>query len=139
VTATTGGITGNTSTTPITTVPGAASQLLVVQSPTANPQSGVSFPTQPTIQLRDANGNSVSSANIGVTATITAGGGTLSGTTTVSTNGSGLATFTNLAISGSTGARTLTFSASGLSSVNAGPLTVSAGSAAQIAVNAGNG
>ncbi|HEU4996224.1 MAG TPA: invasin domain 3-containing protein [Gemmatimonadaceae bacterium] len=131
VTATTGGVTGTSAA--FTTISGTATQLAVILAPSANPQSGVAFPTQPTIQLRDAQGNAVNALNVSVTATITSGGGTLGGTTTVQTDASGLATFTDLSITGFIGARTLTFSASGLSSTTAG-VTLVAGNAAQLTV-----
>ncbi|MEX2179474.1 MAG: invasin domain 3-containing protein, partial [Gemmatimonadaceae bacterium] len=137
VTATTGALTGTTA-APIVTVPGAASQLTVTTTPSANPQAGVDFLTQPVIQLRDANLNAVSAANVSVSATITAGGGTLGGVTTVQTNGSGVATFADLSISGSNGARTVTYSSAGLTAATSSH-TLGSGGASQMAVNAGNG
>jgi len=137
VTATSAGPLTGTSTT-ITTVPGAVSQLTLTQAPTATAQSGVAFAIQPTVQLRDVNGNAVIQANVSVVATITAGGGTLGGVTMVQTDATGLATFTDLAISGANGGRTITFSTSGASGATAG-VTLGAGQAAQMALFAGNG
>jgi adhesin/invasin len=130
VTATSAGPVSGTSAT-ITTVAGAPTQLTVTQAPSATAQSGVPFPVQPTVQMRDANGNPVAQANVNVTATIIAGGGVLSGATTVQSDGTGLATFTDLAISGTNGARTLRFSMSGATPVTA-TVTIVAGTAAQI-------
>ena len=103
----------------------------ITQAPSANAQSGVPFPEQPAIQLLDANGNPVDQSNLNVTATISAGGGAISGATTVQTDANGLATFTDLAISGANGARTLRFSTSGATPITA-PVTIAAGTAAQI-------
>ncbi|HYC53266.1 MAG TPA: invasin domain 3-containing protein [Gemmatimonadaceae bacterium] len=135
VTATTGALSGTSAA--ITTVAGPAAQLLVIQAPTASPQSGVAFPAQPSIQLRDAQGNDVSTANVSVTASMTSGSGALTGSTIAQTNTSGLATFSDLAISGLVGAKTLTFAVSGVGSATAG-ITLTAGPATQIILNAGN-
>src|SRR5207249_8622811 len=95
--------------------------------PSATAQSGVAFAQQPVVQLRDGAGNPVSQAGVTVTAAIATGGGTLGGTLTAATNGSGVASFTNLAITGTTGDRTLSFSATGLTVVTSGTVTVAAG------------
>src|SRR5207302_4201176 len=50
------------------------------------------------------------------------------------TNGIGAASFTNLAITGTAGDRTLTFSASGLTAVTSGTITITAGAATQLAL-----
>src|SRR5262249_19790050 len=65
-------------------------------------------------------------------------GGTLSGTTSAITDGAGLATFTNLVISGPVGSYALGFTASGLSGVTSGTVTLAAGTPASIALNDGN-
>src|SRR5438093_13588420 len=56
------------------------------------------------------------------------------GTLTATTIGSGAATFTNLAITGAAGDRTLSFSATGLTSVTSAPVTLTAGTATQLTV-----
>ncbi|MDT8439995.1 MAG: hypothetical protein RQ729_13410, partial [Wenzhouxiangellaceae bacterium] len=91
------------------------------------------------VEVRDANGNPVQSAGTNITAAIASGGGTLTGTTTVATDANGRATFTNLAISGSVGDRTLSFSAGSLTPATSGTITLSAGPAAQMAINGGDG
>ena len=132
------GITGVTSSS-ITLGAGAPSQLSITTQPSGSAVSGQPFAQQPVIQVQDAVGNPVAQAGIGVTVAITAPGtGTLSGTMTVSTDNAGMAAYTNLAITGSTGTRTLTFTASGLSSVVSTGVTLGAGAATQIAVNGGN-
>ena len=106
--------------------------------PSTSAVNGVAFPVQPTVQLRDAANNPVAQSGTTVTAVLQ-GGGTLVGTVTATTNASGLATFTNLAITGLVGARTLQFTSGSLTPVVSGTVTVTAGAASQIAVNAGNG
>ncbi|MDT8399137.1 MAG: hypothetical protein RQ899_11030, partial [Pseudomonadales bacterium] len=110
----------------------AATQLALMTQPSASTANGVAFAQQPVVQLRDASNNAISQAGVVVTAAIAAGGGTLGGTLTVTTNGSGVATFTDLSISGTTGDRTLQFSASGLTAVTSGTVTLAVGAATQL-------
>src|SRR2546430_36380 len=134
------GITGNpvTSTAPGTA--GAAAKLAITTQPSATARSGVAFPQQPVIQLQDASGNPVSQSGTPVTATIASGGGTLGGTPTVTTNTSGTAVFTNLSITGTAGPHTLGFSApQPFTGLTSGTVSLTAGAATQIAMNAGNG
>ena len=104
---------------------GAASKITMTTQPTATATSGVALATQPVVQLRDAANNAVLQAGVNVTAAIASGGGTLGGTVTVATNASGVASFTNLMITGTSGPRTLSFSATGLTSVTSNTITVS--------------
>ncbi|MEZ4413393.1 MAG: hypothetical protein R2910_10445 [Gemmatimonadales bacterium] len=97
----------------INITPGAATQLVMVQQPSASAASGAAFAQQPTVQLRDASGNDVAGA-VTVTAAIASGGGTLGGTVSATTSAGGLATFTNLSIPGLVGSRTLQFTSAGL-------------------------
>lgn len=112
-------------------------KLAVTTAPSTSAVNRVAFATQPVIQLRDAGNAAVAQAGVVITVAISAGGGTLGGTATATTNASGAATFTNLSISGTVGARTLTFSTSGYTSITA-PVTTSAGAATTIAVDANN-
>jgi hypothetical protein len=119
------------SVTPITSATisltsGAASQLGLTTQPSANAQSGVPFPEQPVVQLRDGAGNNVAQSGVSVTAAIASGGGTLSGTNPIATDGAGQAAFTDLAITGSAGNRTLQFTAPGVSGVFSGNIMVAA-------------
>ena len=116
---------------------GPASKLALTTAPSASVANRAVFSTSPIVQLQDANSNPVASANVAVTASITAGGGTLGGVTTVNTTATGTATFTSLSISGTIGQRTLTFSAAGLTSVTAN-VTTTVGPAAAIAKEAGD-
>ncbi len=124
-------LTGVTSGT-VTVGAGAASQLTLTTAPSASVQSGIAFPQQPVLQLRDASGNAVSQLGVVVTAALATGSPTLGGTLTATTNASGVATFTNLAITGVTGDRTLSFAAPSLTGVTSGTVTVTAGAASQL-------
>ncbi len=127
------GLTSATSGT-VTITAGVASQLTLTTQPSASVQSGVAFPAQPVVQIRDASGNVVSQASVVVTAAVASGGGTLGGTLTASTNASGMATFTNLVLTGAVGNRTLSFSATGLTSATSNTVTVTAGAASQLSI-----
>jgi hypothetical protein len=94
----------------------------------------VAFAQQPVVQLQDVSGNVVSQSGLVVTAAIASGGGTLGGTTTASTNTSGAAAFTNLTITGLIGARTLQFTAPGLTTATSNTITLTPGPATQLAV-----
>src|SRR5207247_1220785 len=118
----------------ITLGAGAATQLTLTTQPSATAQSGVAFAQQPVVQLRDGAGNPVNQAGVVVTAAIATGGGTLGGTLTATTLGTGVASFTNLAISGTAGDRTLSFSATGLTSVPSTAIPITAGAASQLTV-----
>ena len=85
--------------------------------PPAGAVSGLALTTQPVVLVRDAAGNLVNTSTANVTAAITAGAGTLVGTTTVAPV-NGIAVFTDLRIDGA-GAHTLTFTATGLASASA--------------------
>ena len=100
--------------------------LAVIAQPVTG-QSGVAFPTQPSIQLEDDLGAPVAQAGVIVTATIASGSGfaSLGGNPTATTNASGLATFSNLAITGPVGNYTLGFSATGFTATTSGPLSLS--------------
>lgn len=111
--------------------------LILTTAPPASAQNRVTLNPQPVVQLRDANGAVVAQAGTVVTVAITAGGGTLGGTPMATTAGTGAATFTDLSIAGPAGEKTLTFSATGMTGATA-TVTLTAGTATNIAVNAGN-
>ncbi|MEW5930387.1 MAG: Ig-like domain-containing protein [Gemmatimonadota bacterium] len=127
------GLTAATS-DPVHVRAGAASQLTITTEPSDSVQGGTAFPRQPTVQLRDASGNPVSQAGVTVTAAIASGGGTLGGTTTATTDAGGAATFTDLSITGTAGARTLSFSATGLTPATSAVVYVKSGPPAQLAI-----
>src|SRR5207302_688330 len=130
------GTTGLTAVTSgaITLGAGGATQLAVTTQPSPTAQSGAAFAQQPVVQLRDASGNPASQAGVTVTAAIATGGGTLGGTLTATTNASGVASFTDLSITGTAGDRTLSFSASGLTSVTSTTVGITAGAATQVSI-----
>jgi adhesin/invasin len=137
-TATSAGLQGSPITFTATAAVGPASRLAIVTQPSGTVTSGVAFPQQPVIELRDASGNAVPQGDVRVTAAIASGGGTLNGATTATTNGSGRAAFTNLSITGSPGTRTIIFAADGFSSVTSSAIQVNAAgpSASQSGVSA---
>jgi adhesin/invasin len=106
-------------------------RLVLRQAPSDVAQNGIIFSRQPVIGVLDAADHPVT--GISVSAAISAGPGTLNGTTTVATDAAGRAVFTDLAILGSIGSRTLTFSVSdpALTPVSA-PIDVRAGPFARI-------
>src|SRR2546422_4422627 len=110
---------------------GAATQLTLTTQPSAAAQSGVAFAQQPVVQLRDANGNPVSQSGVVVTATVTPAGATPTNAT-ATTGATGAATFSGLTLSGSAGSYTLSFGATGLTSVSSGAIALSAGAATQL-------
>jgi adhesin/invasin len=105
-------------------------------APAATARNRATLTAPPVVELTSADGASVAQAGVSVTVAISVGGGTLSGTTTVVSDASGQATFADLAIRGTAGLRTLTFTATGLSSLTA-DVTLTAGAPASISVNDG--
>ena len=124
---------GTTSTT-ITVGAGAASRLAFVAQPSNTTAGGV-IPTV-TVAIRDALGQTVTSATNSVTIALGSnpGGGTLSGTRTVNAV-NGVATFSNLSINRAGAGYTLVASASGLTDATSNTFNVSGGSASTIAAN----
>ena len=137
VTATAAGLTGSPVTFTATAVAGSASKLALVQQPSATAQNAIVLPQQPSVQVQDALGNPV--AGVKSVSVALAGGGALGGTTPVNTDANGLATFSGLVITGTVGARTLQFASTGLTGVTSGSINLTAGTATQIALSAGNG
>jgi adhesin/invasin len=138
VTATAAGLQGSPVTFTATAQLGAASRLSIVTQPSATASSGVPFAQQPVIQLRDASGNAVPQAGVGVTALIESGGGTLGGDNSQTTDANGRATFTDLSITGAPGSRRLIFTADNFTSITSSSIQVGAGapSASQSSVSA---
>ncbi|HMC68723.1 MAG TPA: hypothetical protein VKJ07_06175, partial [Mycobacteriales bacterium] len=122
----------------ITLSPGPAAKLALTTQPSGSVQNAIAFPQQPVLQLQDATGNNVSQANVAVTPVIASGGGTLAPVTAVLTSASGAAAFSGLTITGTVGPRTLSFASGTLTGITSNTVTVTAGTATQIAVNGGN-
>ncbi len=99
VTATADGLSGSPVVFNATATAQPATQLAIVTQP-GGAVSGVPFTTQPVIQVRNANGDVVTTATDAVTVSITSGTGALAGTQTVNAV-NGVATFTNLQLNGS--------------------------------------
>lgn len=130
-------LTGSPITYTITVVAGPAARLLVKTPPSAIVQNDFSFPVQPSVQLADVNNNEVRQSGVSVSAGISAGGGILNGTTSVATDANGTASFSDLSLTGTAGARTLSFTASGLTSIST-TVTVIGGSAVTMAAFGGD-
>src|SRR5262245_57832881 len=117
---------------------GPAAKLVFTTPPGTTAQIGVPLSPQPVVQIQDAAGNNVSQAGRVITAAIASGGGTLGGMLTANTNTFGVASFTDLKITGAVGTRTLRFTSPGLSDLTSSAITLTAGPASAMAVNAGN-
>ena len=112
-------ITGLTVATQQVTVPAATTVAtrLVLSRTATNAMNGHTVYIQPQVTQTDANGVTITGTSTTVTATVSSGA-TLSGTTTATTSG-GVAAFSGLIVNGTAGTTyTLTFSASGLTSVS---------------------
>lgn len=99
-----------------TATPGPTPSLTMNRQPSADAKSGEKLTRQPRVQLEDGEGNPLSTSGVTVTASLNGGAGTLSGAT-ATTTANGRADFADLAITAATGSYTLTFSASGYTSV----------------------
>jgi hypothetical protein len=99
---------GGTGTATFDVNPGAATQL-VLTTQAAGVVSGQAFVTQPVLEVRDANGNVVTTDNTTQVTMAVDGGASTVGTAMV-TVVNGVATFVDVGILGSTGSYTLTFS-----------------------------
>src|SRR5207237_1219443 len=87
----------------------------------------------------DANGNPVATQGVGVTVAIATGpAGASLAPASATTDATGLARFSGLTLSGAPGSYTLTFASGTLTTVTSGPIALSAGTATQIALQAGN-
>ncbi|HET7422782.1 MAG TPA: Ig-like domain-containing protein, partial [Gemmatimonadales bacterium] len=120
------------------TTTGVAARLSFVTGPPATAATGVTLDPQPVLQLQDASGENIARGDVVVTVQISAGGGTLSGTTTSTSTPEGRVAFTDLAIRGSPGTRTLIFAADGFASATA-LVAVGVGAPASIESAAGGG
>ena len=112
-------------------VTGPPTQLAIATQP-QGAVSGSAFTTQPSVQVRDVDGNVATTSTALVTAAIASGNGVLSGTVAVAAV-NGVATFSNLAITGS-GAHTIAFTSPGLATTTSASLNVTGGPATQLAV-----
>jgi len=113
--------------------PGQASTVAFLQQPT-NATAGVAIAPAVTAQIRDAYGNTITTAGTSITMALGNGStGTLSGTLTQTTVAGGTATFGNLSINLS-GAKTLVASSGTYSSATSNGFTISPASAARLQI-----
>jgi hypothetical protein len=115
--------------------PGVPDALELLTGVPATSQTRTAFAPSPVVQVVDAFGDPVAQAGISVAAAIQTGGGAISGTAAVATDANGQATFSNLRINGLVGNRTMRFTASGLTGITSGTVTITAGPAATIVAN----
>jgi hypothetical protein len=98
-----------------------STQLILTSQPSSYTNSAPLNPN-PTVQVKDGLGRAITQSGIPVTASLSSGTGSLSGTLTVLTDASGIATFSNLSISGSSNI-SLQFSSSSLDPAVTGSIT----------------
>ncbi|CAN5769305.1 hypothetical protein BH24GEM1_BH24GEM1_17780 [soil metagenome] len=116
---------------------GSADRLVIITQPSGTAQSGVAFAQQPVVQVQDASGNPIAGSRT-ITAQIGQGSGSLIGSATATTGSSSTATFSGLGISGPVGTKTIIFSSGALSPDESNAITLTAGPAASIAIQAGD-
>ncbi len=116
----------------LTVNPGAPTQLEFVQQPT-DAVAGVFIAPPPTVRLRDNVGNTVPTAGVAVTISLTTGNGSLTGSLTEITGASGIATFDSLRIDRK-GVKILTASSGITSSAASGSFTILNSNATQVRV-----
>ncbi|MEO6446401.1 MAG: Ig-like domain-containing protein [Gemmatimonadaceae bacterium] len=116
----------------VTITPGAAIRLGLRTQP-AGAAVGAPFGAQPVIEVRDAAGNVATSAAVPITVAVATGGGALSGTTTA-TSAAGVATFTDLSMTGIVGARTLSFTSTGLAPTSSASFALAPGAPSRMVV-----
>ncbi len=128
-TAAVAGLTGSPVSFTSTASPGQAAKIVIVTQPGTPVRSGDPLPTQPAVQVQDAQGNNVGPAGRGVTASIATGpsGASLTGDPTRQTDASGRATFAGLGITGPVGSYTIRFSSGSLTAAVSGAVSVTAG------------
>jgi hypothetical protein len=114
-----------------TITPGAASKLAFATQPSSS-TGGIAFPTQPVINIQDANGN-LTAANSSITLALTsAGGAVLTCTSNPATAVSGVDVFAGCKVD-KPGTYTLTATASALTSGVSTSFTITTGPAAKLA------
>ncbi len=126
------GLTGDTS-SGFNITPGTATQIAFITQPGGG-TAGTAWTQQPTVNIQDSYGNTVTSSSASVTLAIATnpGAGTLSGTTTL-TASNGVVTFTNLLINKSGTGYTLSASSSGLTGTTSSTFDITPGTATKLA------
>lgn len=111
---------------------GPAAKLHIATQPSSSVQSGVALAQQPVVFVEDSGGNIVTTNGSTVTATLTAGSGTVINPTAVAV--SGIATFSGLGISAVAGLYSLTFNDGALTTAVSTSITVNSGPAAKLVI-----
>ena len=117
---------------PIALATGAQYKLTILRQPSPTAQSGVALAVQPQVQVLDSGGNAVTNSTATISATISAGGVSVTNYTAVAVNG--LATFSGLALNALVGSYTLTFSSYGLQSATSSAIALSVGLPSQLVI-----
>ncbi|HEV3304153.1 MAG TPA: putative Ig domain-containing protein [Planctomycetaceae bacterium] len=127
-----GSLTGATSSS-FTITPGAASKLVITQSPTSG-TAGQALGTALKVSVQDAFGNVVTSNTSTISLSVTTGpSGFATGSTTSVAASAGIASFSNL-IFDTAGTYTLSVNAGGLTAATTGSFTVSPAAASKLAI-----
>ncbi|TMC49599.1 MAG: hypothetical protein E6J20_17850, partial [Chloroflexi bacterium] len=138
LTATATGLTGSPVTFTATGTAGTASSIAVNAGNGQSATAGTAVAVNPSVIVRDANGNPV--GGVAVTFAVASGGGTVTPTTAVTTGTNGIATVTSWTLGPTAGPNTLTATSGTLTG---SPVTFTAtgtaGAASSMALNAGNG
>src|SRR5207249_3252735 len=137
LTATASGLAGSPVTFTATGTTGAASSIALNGGNNQSATAGTAVAIEPSVIVRDANGNPV--GGVSVTFAVASGGGTVTPTTSVTTGANGIAAVTSWILGPTAGPNSLTATASGLTG---SPVTFTAtgttGAASSITLNAGN-
>jgi hypothetical protein len=116
--------------------PSGPTKLVVATQPSSTAHNGQPLEVQPAVQVQDADGNNVPAASgATVTAALTGGSATLSGTLVQPVDASGKASFTDLSLSGPSGTYQIQFSSSGLTSTSSNNVVLDGGPPATVTVN----
>ncbi|MFL5450253.1 MAG: Ig-like domain-containing protein [Gemmatimonadales bacterium] len=110
-----------------TAEPAVAAKLVLHAGLPETAQNGVPLEGQPALDVLDADDQPI--AGVEVTASVSSGGGTVTGSATATSDGDGVASFSNLALTGAQGAQILRFTAQG-AATESGPIQLLAGTPA---------
>jgi hypothetical protein len=116
---------------------GAAAQLAFVHQPTGA-KAGVVISPAVTVQLKDAQGNTVRTSGVSTSITLSTGTGSLTGTLSQLTDATGLATFSNLSINLS-GTKKLSALSAGLTASVSDSFVITAATASKLSFTTGPG
>lgn len=112
---------------------GPANQIAANSAQSQSATVGTAVPADPSVVVRDANGNPVQ--GVAVTFAVTTGGGTVSPTSPINTNASGIATVNSWTLGPNPGANQLTATVNGLSG---SPVVFNASGTAALSISTGS-